>query len=246
MASCPPHLQRLLRSYIAEEVMSLVRHSLRNKLAAVRNASFYIKRKVETTPTVLKDDPRVAQFFAMIDSEISVADEILARQLLSRPDGGGAANRPAIDAALVASRLLAAIEPPPGTSISGPEPGPLLVGIDEAELELALFCLVENAFEAAGAGGWVRVVATPHADGQAALEVHDGGPGFGAGGDKAFEPFFTTKASHQGLGLKIARRIARHWGGDVLVGDRDGGGGRARLVLRAASAPGRDDAAVGG
>ena len=34
-----------------------------------------------------------------------------------------------------------------------------------------------------------------------------------------------------GLGLPIARELARRWGGDVTLANRDGGGARATLTV---------------
>jgi signal transduction histidine kinase len=34
-----------------------------------------------------------------------------------------------------------------------------------------------------------------------------------------------------GLGLPIARELARRWGGDVTLVNRDGGGARATLIV---------------
>jgi CheY-like chemotaxis protein len=46
------------------------RHFVRNRLAAIRNAAFYLQRRVEGTP-LWQDDPRVPRFFALIVDELA-------------------------------------------------------------------------------------------------------------------------------------------------------------------------------
>jgi CheY-like chemotaxis protein len=45
------------------------RHFVRNRLAAIRNAAFYLQRRVEGTP-LWEGDPRVPRFFALIVDEL--------------------------------------------------------------------------------------------------------------------------------------------------------------------------------
>ncbi|MGZ3477250.1 MAG: hypothetical protein ACXVCJ_22325, partial [Polyangiales bacterium] len=49
---------------IAEEIASLVRHDLRNRLGAIRNSSYFLQRRVKTTP-LWSEEPRVPKFFAL-------------------------------------------------------------------------------------------------------------------------------------------------------------------------------------
>lgn len=50
------------------------RHFVRNRLAAIRNAAFYLQRRVECT-ALWQDDPRVARFFALIVDELAQIEE---------------------------------------------------------------------------------------------------------------------------------------------------------------------------
>jgi two-component system, OmpR family, sensor kinase len=99
-----------------------------------------------------------------------------------------------------------------------------------ADLDRAIDALVENAIHYGN--GEVEVRARP-----GALEVLDRGPGLTDEDLEAvFERFHRGVAGRAGpngtgLGLPIARELARRWGGDVTLANRDGGGARATLLV---------------
>ena len=90
--------------------------------------------------------------------------------------------------------------------------------------------LVENAIRYAGPGATVTVAALP-----GSFEVRDDGPGLAAGEEtEVFERFHRGRSGRRtpggtGLGLPIARELARRWGADVTLTSRPEGGATARL-----------------
>lgn len=106
------------------------------------------------------------------------------------------------------------------------------VHASRADLDRVLDALIENALHYAPAGTTVTVTAAP-----GGLTVRDEGPGLAAGEHEAvFERFHRGSAGRQGpggtgLGLPIARELARRWGGDVTLADAPGGGATARITL---------------
>src|SRR5687768_4933387 len=56
---------------------SELRHFVRNRLAAVRNAAFYLQRRTEPT-SLWRDDPRVAKFFQLIVHELGQIEEAVS------------------------------------------------------------------------------------------------------------------------------------------------------------------------
>jgi signal transduction histidine kinase len=99
------------------------------------------------------------------------------------------------------------------------------VGADEDLVAGALQPLLDNAVRHARDAVTVTV---ERDDGQVVFRVCDDGPGVGPDTTAPFEPGRST-AGGAGLGLPLARRLARSCGGDVEAVSDDGGG---RFELR--------------
>lgn len=104
---------------------------------------------------------------------------------------------------------------------------------------IALRNLLRNAVR--HAGGAPIVVRTAASGDHVRIEVEDRGPGVApADRERVFDPMARGGAARAadphglGLGLPLARRIARGEGGDCVLEEAPGGGTRAVLVLRAA------------
>lgn len=95
--------------------------------------------------------------------------------------------------------------------------------------------LVSNAVKFSPVGSRVALRAALAGD-DVVVEVRDAGPGFGALADRAFEPFtrggplLTRETSGLGIGLTIARELARQLGGSLEAVDT-GTGACLRFVL---------------
>jgi signal transduction histidine kinase len=106
------------------------------------------------------------------------------------------------------------------------------------ELSQMWHALVENAVDAAGPGGTVRVVATK-GDGTVIVEVVDNGPGIPQEiRGRIFDPFFTTKPVGRGagLGLELVRRVVDQVRGEIDV-ESAPGCTVFRVTLRTEAAP---------
>jgi two-component system, NtrC family, sensor histidine kinase HydH len=108
---------------------------------------------------------------------------------------------------------------------------PLPVMVDRDQMLSLLTNLLFNALDATPPGGTVGVGA-PAGAGPMTVEVTDTGPGIApAIAARLFTPFATTKAVGTGLGLTMARRVARDHGGTLTAANRPAGGACFTLTL---------------
>jgi two-component system phosphate regulon sensor histidine kinase PhoR len=117
-------------------------------------------------------------------------------------------------------------------------PGPLVVCTDGEAVGQIVLNLIDNACKYAAAGGEVTVSAAAHAAGGAVVRVGDRGAGVPvAHRERIFEKFhrvddaLTAEKTGAGLGLSIARQLARGLGGELRYLPREGGGAEFVLEL---------------
>ena len=118
---------------------------------------------------------------------------------------------------------------------------PLVVFLDPARIEDAVFNLVLNGIEAIDGSGRVTVClrrGSKHINGEALIEVTDTGRGIPLEiRDRIFEPLFTTKTQGTGLGLAAVRRTAAAHHGRISFTSKIGRGSKFVLTLPLRSQP---------
>jgi len=110
------------------------------------------------------------------------------------------------------------------TAVRDYEPGLPPISAYGGELNQVWAALIENALDAMGNEGELRLACRLEAD-MMLVEIWDTGPGIPPElQDRIFEPFFTTKAPGQGLGLGLdnAMRIVRKHRGHLGVRSEPG------------------------
>ncbi|WP_437675686.1 sensor histidine kinase [Sorangium sp. So ce131] len=198
----------------AEEIVATLRHDLRNCFGTIRNAAFFLKRKI-AREQAFRDDPRVEQFIHVIDDEAVAAsalvDDVAQSRIpaLRRPVSASA--RACVHTAAACARIA---EPGIRVDVDAADG---TVELDPAELALAVRCLVENAAESMAGGGVVTLRGSV-VDARYRIEVGDTGAGVPeADREVITRPFYTTKPGRLGLGLNIAARVARRYFGTLSI-----------------------------
>jgi signal transduction histidine kinase len=202
----------LERLAIVDEVAGQYRHDLRNKISSVRNAAYYLRRRLQTTD-IWAADPRVPEFLHLIEDQMVACDTVLAEhapRLLAAREIKRVKALACVDRAVATARV-------PHTVEKRIEPFDWHIRADVDGVALALRCLIENASEAMDGMGSITLRGERD-DARVRIMVIDGGPGISVTDcTRVLSPFFTTKQGHSGLGLNVARRATRRFGGDVSV-----------------------------
>ena len=213
-----------------------IAHELKNPLASVKGLSALMAQNTQ--------EPKASERFAVLRREVDRMQSILEEFLNF--------SRPLVPLALVPT------EPAPiclevaalheglaqarrvelrceGRSSS--------VECDPRKVKQILINLVQNALDASPSGSTVTIRVDPSGAG-ARVQVIDQGRGLDQALGNVFEPGVTSKSGGAGIGLTIARSLARQHGGELKLETAKEGGCVAELFLPAqppdATAPARD------
>lgn len=202
-------------------------HDLRNSLAT---ASLVTERLAES------DDPRVRQTAPRLVRALARAGNLAEAALRY-----GRAEEPAPHLEFV--RLADALDEAASEALDGRAdvrwlnntPADLMVNVDAEHVHRIFANLMRNAAQALGAkGGAIEARVARREGGLVVIELADNGPGLPeAVRSRLFEPF-AAGAGHggAGLGLSIARELARGMGGDLTLASSSASGAVFAITLR--------------
>ena len=205
-----------------------VAHEFKSPLTSIRGAA-------ELLGEGAADEPEArARFLRNIELDVARLDRLVSRLLeLSRIEASSEAMTPVDLPALLARIVARASLPDRAIDLryGGAPPRPLRAR--EADLETALFNLLDNAVRFSPPGVPVEVTVT---GGPVAVRVavRDRGPGISpANLPKIFDRFFTTDADRDGtgLGLAIVETVIEAHGGRIAVDSAPGAGATFTVTL---------------
>jgi len=207
------------------EVAQRIAHEIKNPLTPIQLSAQRLRRRLARTPG---EERLVLECTETIIHEVEglkhLVDEFsrFARMPVLTP-------RPTDVRQIIDGVASLYRESHPALSITTRHAGDLpLLEVDPDHIKRAVLNLVDNAVEAIGDSGVVRVetVHVPET-GHARIIVADNGPGISSEDrERLFLPYFSTKVSGMGLGLPIVHEIVTEHGGTIRVEDNEPTGTR--------------------
>jgi signal transduction histidine kinase len=212
-------MQQRLQAYVTDrtQMLGAIAHDLRTPLTRL---AFRMEALNEGDRAKLQAD--VAEMEAMVQSTLGLARADSQPVERQRLELGSLVEKAAEDLAVT------------GRKVSAEAQDTLVVDGDPVGLRRLFTNLLDNGEtygKSAHAHAWREGA-------YAIVDVLDEGPGLPPGEEeRVFEPFYRLERSRSrgtggtGLGLPVARSIARLHGGDVVLTNRPGGGLRARVTI---------------
>jgi heavy metal sensor kinase len=217
-----------------KEMGDNIAHDLKSPLTRIRG-------NAEVTLTTGKT---LAEYEALAAGTVEECDRLLeminTMLMISRAEAG--VERPVrepIDLAALlkeACELFGSAAEDKGLTLTCSVPGRCDLAGDTRMIQRMIANLIDNAIKYTDPGGKIEISLTEGADGSRLIRVKDSGTGIKAGElPRIFERFYRGDRSRStagtGLGLSLARAIARSHGGEVAVDSRPGEGSTFTVTL---------------
>ncbi|WP_179505371.1 MULTISPECIES: sensor histidine kinase [unclassified Sphingomonas] len=208
--------ERIAEARATRELLEVLSHEVMNALTPIASLA-------ESALTTLDDaPPPVGLLRDMIGTLSRRADGLLHftqayRQLARLPEPSLAPT--ALDLLFDDLRRMFAARWAGRVTLLADAPPDGMVVMDRDQIGQALWALLQNGAEAALDGASApQVHLSARLDDRVSLRVADNGAGVAdEARSRIFHPFYTTKTEGSGVGLSLARQIARAHGGDLCL-----------------------------
>jgi PAS domain S-box-containing protein len=206
------------------ELAGMVGHDLRNPLASIKNAVYFLKKK----GTTIKEE-QAKTMLESIEKGIAHSDKIIndlldyAGNMRLELEGNSVKN--------VLIDSLARVRIPENVKVINAVSEEPAFRVDKNKIERVFINLVKNAVDAMPNGGTITISCKQAND---SIEITFADTGIGIPEEvlpKIFSPLFTTKAQGMGFGLAICKRIIEAHGGLIKVETEKSKGTTFKVIL---------------
>jgi PAS domain S-box-containing protein len=205
------------------ELAGMIGHDLRNPLAGIKNATYYLKRKDEFFSQQSKE------MLEIINKCVEHSNKIISDLLdYSREIH---LDLEEISLGSLLSEAFSMVQVPQKVKAVKHFRDTAKIKVDKSKLERVFVNLIKNAIDAMPNGGTIEIISIEASD---HLQLSFVDTGIGIPDDvlpKIFSPLFTTKAQGMGFGLAICKRIIEAHGGTINVQTEKAKGTAFTIVL---------------
>jgi len=225
-------LLRAQRQAAWSEVARRIAHQIKNPLTPIRLAAERIARHGERGAADLGEVVREG-CSAIVEHVQAMQQMVDAFARYAKLPPVSRRPTPLADLLRNVGGLYRGVRPQVGVEVEASLEGRQVL-LDPEQFRQALSNLVDNAVEASGELGEVRLRAWGEGT-DVVIEVSDTGRGLdGSDPELLFQPFYSTKGRGSGMGLAIVQRIVADHGGTVRLEPREPTGARALVRLSGA------------
>jgi PAS domain S-box-containing protein len=206
------------------ELAGMVGHDLRNPLAGIKNAAYYLRAKQDSLST-----ENGKKMLEIIDNAIRHADKIIT----DLQDYSRELHLELTNCSLqsILKEALTLVQIPDKVKIKDNMLQEPLIRADEVKMVRVFINIIKNAIDAMPDGGTLQIKSCLK-DGNVEIYFADTGVGMSKETmDKLFSPLVTTKAQGMGFGLAICKRILEAHQGKISVESVEGKGSTFTLIL---------------
>jgi len=206
-----------------KQLATMVAHDLRNPLAGIRNAAYYIKRKLGNV------DQTIREMLEIIDREVVFANDIVNDLLDFASDRPLELKLESINSLI--EETLRLIQIPENIEVIKEFEEIPKICVDANRLKRVFKNLIENSVQAMPKGGKLTIKTRKNED---SVEIIFKDTGVGISKEnmkKIFTPFFTTKAKGVGIGLSICKKFVKDHNGEIRVESEEGKGSVFTVIL---------------
>ncbi len=206
------------------ELAGMVGHDLRNPLASIKNATYYMKKK----GAAISED-QAKEMLEIIGKAIDHSDKIIndlleyAREIRLELDETSTRK--------LLTKALEMLQVPQSIKILDNTSDEPKISVDLDKMVRVFVNLIKNAIDAMPNGGSLEIRSSQSGPN---IEISFADTGVGITDEvlpKIFSPLFTTKAQGMGFGLAICRRVVSAHGGKMSVETAVGKGTTFTVVL---------------